>query len=230
MKGQESVTQSAKSYQEWFRKSEFTRHELALLMAAISPAWEFGQEILHAQADLAVYEEFQQKYKDIPGYWAFWEEFCKADDLIFRSLHTGRLRKCKGSRPGLIPREEAIVFVLECDETFEAFVEAAKLVGSGLDHKAMAPLNDEVVGRDEGTQPSWMMRVQEEAARRWCQYVRSGASPNKHNLKDELAVWCQRNKINSPHGSPPSAAYIYRHVLQKWSSPDCTEATPNQKL
>ncbi|SFH85513.1 hypothetical protein SAMN04515618_104170 [Collimonas sp. OK307] len=72
---------------------------------------------------------------------------------------------------------------------------------------------------DNGPMTHWMMRVQAEANARWIRLRKSGASPTKHNLRDDLAKWCRENDIRTKQGAFPTGAYIARHVLKKWVPP-----------
>ena len=66
---------------------------------------------------------------------------------------------------------------------------------------------------------NWMMQVQAEAAKRWIRYRKQSANPTKNTLKDELAKWCKTENIRTKSNINPSAEYLYRHVLRRWTPP-----------
>lgn len=67
---------------------------------------------------------------------------------------------------------------------------------------------------------SWIIKIQQEAARMWTALRQSGANPTKLNIIDDLAKWARNTGITSRSGIYPSSSYIYRHVLRKWTPPN----------
>jgi hypothetical protein len=72
---------------------------------------------------------------------------------------------------------------------------------------------------EEPETKNWILLIQAEAARRWKQLRKAGANPTKNNIKDDLANWCRESNVVTDGDINPNAAYIARHVLQKWKPP-----------
>lgn len=72
---------------------------------------------------------------------------------------------------------------------------------------------------EEPETKNWILLVQAEAARRWKLLREAGANPTKNNIKDDLAKWCRDRRVETDRGIYPTAEYIYRHVLRKWTPP-----------
>lgn len=72
---------------------------------------------------------------------------------------------------------------------------------------------------EEPETKNWILLIQAEAARRWKLLRDAGATPTKNNIKDDLAKWCRESSVATDGGINPTAEYIYRHVLQKWTPP-----------
>jgi len=72
---------------------------------------------------------------------------------------------------------------------------------------------------EEPETKNWILLIQAEAARRWKLLREAGANPTKNNIKDDLAKWCRESSVATDGGINPTAEYIYRHVLQKWTPP-----------
>ncbi len=67
---------------------------------------------------------------------------------------------------------------------------------------------------------NWMLAVQMEAARRWLDLRKGGATPTKHALRDVLSKWCRDNGVKTSTGGYPTGDYIYRFALRKWHPPE----------
>ena len=97
-----------------------------------------------------------------------------------------------------------------------------KAPSDGAEYSGELSVNPETAISDAEPQlENWMMRVQEEAAKRWRAQRGRGCNPTRHSLKDELATWCRENNVVAKSGINPSADYLYRHVLNKrhWMPP-----------
>lgn len=84
-----------------------------------------------------------------------------------------------------------------------------------------APVSQKVSAGDTATTETknWMLRIQTEAARRWKALRAGDANPTKHNIRVDLAKWCKEIGVMTDRDINPSADYIYRHVLRKWTPP-----------
>lgn len=90
------------------------------------------------------------------------------------------------------------------------------------EEKALAAQSaDEYLNRG-GSQDDWPWQiiVQAKAAEMCLDYQAKGAMPSKNQLATRLAKWCKKEGIHTEHGRTPSASYIYRHVLYRWTPPN----------
>lgn len=66
----------------------------------------------------------------------------------------------------------------------------------------------------------WAHKVRSEATRWYVEQIESNRTkPTKIAISKEMAVWCRNNEITTDTQEYPSAEYIRRHVLNRWSHP-----------
>ena len=104
------------------------------------------------------------------------------------------------------------------DEPNESATDSKTIGASGP--VSCEEVNDgEMVAIEIPETKNWMLLIQAEAAGRWKLLRVAGANPTKNNIKDDLARWCRETGVVTDGDINPTAEYIYRHVLSKWTPP-----------
>ena len=77
----------------------------------------------------------------------------------------------------------------------------------------------DVLKGDDKVTANWILLVQIEAAFLWRETRKLNCSPTKNNIKNDLAKRCREKGIKTDYLIYPSAGYIYKHVLRRWTPP-----------
>lgn len=136
-----------------------------------------------------------------------------AESELKSAIYSGELDTCIGYLTNTQPFTRTKFISMD---DFKAYFQSIR---EKVDDAASEP----VVAKPSKPIPTnnWKLKIQAEAARSWKELVKTGCSPTRYSIKDDLAKWCRDNEVTTDGGIYPKADYIYKHVLRKaiWKSP-----------
>lgn len=181
----------------WLKRASVKPDEAAMLLCRLDPLSEKDPERIYVDDDKASpdrYRLLRRVFLDVA------ETDPKPRTLLdWRDV---------AKREGLRYHEWIDEYVQAQIEELPADAGSAAKVGAGT-----------TAAIEEPETKNWILLIQAEAARRWKLLREAGANPTKNNIKDDLAKWCRESSVATDGGINPTAEYIYRHVLQKWTPP-----------